>query len=126
MRPFELKAAVQDIMWEGLGPVRDGVGIEAAIGALRRIEKEEILGMALGTEERTYNRDRMEAIEVPFMIRSGLLVAHAALLRKESRGSHYRTDFPERDDREWLKNIVVKRNKDGDVDTRTEKIVQAE
>ncbi len=126
VRPFELKAAVQNIMWEGLGPVRDGAGIEAAIGALRRIEKEQIAGMVLGSRDRTYNRDRMEAIEVPFMIRTGLLVAHAALCRKESRGSHYRSDFPQRDDKEWLRNIVVKRNKDGDVDVRTEKTIQAE
>jgi fumarate reductase (CoM/CoB) subunit A len=126
VRPFELKAAVQDIMWEGLGPVRDGTVIEAAIGSLRRIEKEHLAGMALGCNDRIYNRDRMEAIEVPFMIRTGLLVAHAALCREESRGSHYRTDFPKRDDKEWLKNVVVKRNKDGDVDIGTQKTVQAE
>ncbi len=125
VRPFELKAAVQDIMWEGLGPVRDNAGIEAAIGRLRRIEKEQIAGMSLGSRDRTYNRDRMEAIEVPFMLRAGLLVAHAALLRKESRGSHYRTDFPDRNDEEWLRNVVIKRNKDGDVDIKMEKTVQA-
>jgi fumarate reductase (CoM/CoB) subunit A len=125
VRPFELKAAVQDIMWEGLGPVRNGAGIEAAIAALQRIEKEQIAGMAIGSGGRTYNRDRMEAIEVPFMIRTGLLVAHAALCRKESRGSHYRTDFPERNDKEWLRNIVVKKNENGDIHIETVKTVGA-
>lgn len=125
VRPFELKAAVQDIIWEGLGPVRSGAGIEAAINALERIGKEQIAGMVIGSQDRTYNRDRMEAIEVPFMIRTGLLVARAALCRKESRGSHYRTDFPEKNDEEWLKNIVVKKNKDGDVVVETAKTVQA-
>jgi succinate dehydrogenase/fumarate reductase flavoprotein subunit len=112
-------------MWEGLGPVRSGAGIEAAIDALKRVEKEQIPGMAIGCKDPTYNRDRMEAIEVPFMIRTGLLVAHAALCRKESRGSHYRTDFPERNDKEWLRNVVVKENKDGDVSIETAKTVQA-
>ncbi len=125
VRPFEVKAAVQEIMWEGLGPVRNGAGIEAVIRALRRVEREQIAGMAVGCKDRTYNRDRMEAIEVPFMIRTGLLVAHAALYRKESRGSHYRTDFPERDDRDWLRNVIVKRNKDGDVVIETAETVQA-
>jgi fumarate reductase (CoM/CoB) subunit A len=125
VRPFELKVAVQDIMWEGLGPVRSGAGIEAAIGALQRVEKEQVAGMAIGSSGRTYNRDRMEAIEVPFMIRTGLLVARAALCRKESRGSHYRTDFPERNDNEWLKNVVVKKTKDGDISIETVKTVQA-
>jgi fumarate reductase (CoM/CoB) subunit A len=125
VRPFELKAAVQDIMWKGLGPVRSGAGIEAAISALQQLGKEQIAGMLIGSGGRTYNRDRMEAIEVPFMIRTGLLVANAALSRKESRGSHYRTDFPERNDKEWLKNIVVKKNKEGGVNIETTKTVKA-
>jgi succinate dehydrogenase / fumarate reductase flavoprotein subunit len=104
---------------------RVGAGIEAAINALERIRKEQISGMVIGSQDRTYNRDRMEAIEVPFMIRTGLLVAHAALCRKESRGSHYRTDFPEKNDEEWLRNVVVKKNKDGDVGIETAKTVQA-
>ena len=126
VRPFELKAAVQDIMWEGLGPVRSSGGIEVAINALERIRKEQIAGMVIGSQERTYNRDRMEAIEVPFMIRTGLLVARAALCRQESRGAHYRTDFPERNDEVWLRNIVVKKNKEGDVDIEMAKTVQVE
>jgi len=124
VRPFELKTAVQDIMWEGLGPVRNGAGIKTAIVALQQLEKERMAGMTIGSSGRTYNRDRMEAIEVPFMIRTGLLVAHAALFRKESRGSHYRTDFSEKNDKEWLKNIVVKKNKDNDIKIETEKTVQ--
>ena len=124
VRPFELKAAVQDIIWEGLGPVRSGAGIEAAINALERVRKEQIAGMVIGSPDRTYNRDRMEAIEVPFMIRTGLIVARAALCRQESRGSHYRIDFPERNDEEWFRNVVVKQNKDGDVDIETAETVQ--
>ena len=125
VRPFELKAMVQDIMWQGLGPVRNGAGIEAAIDALERVEKEQTPGMAIGCKDPTYNRDKMEAIEVLFMIKTGLLVAHAALCRKESRGSHYRTDFPERNDKEWLRNVVIKGDKDGDVSIETAKTVQA-
>jgi len=124
VRPFELKTAIQDIMWEGLGPVRNGAGISAAIAALQQLEKDQMAGMTIGSNSRTYNRDKMEAIEVPFMIRTGLLVAHAALFRKESRGSHYRTDFPEKKDNEWLKNIIVKKNKDNDIKIETVKTVQ--
>lgn len=124
-RPFELKAAVQDVMWEKLGPVRDGSGIEAAIDAMEHIQKEQATGMAIGCSDRVYNRDRMEAIEMPLMVRTALLVAHAALRRTESRGSQYRSDFPERNDKEWLRNIVLKRNDAGDVGVRIEKPIQA-
>lgn len=124
-RPFELKAAIQSVMWEKLGPVRDGAGIEAAISTLKEIQKEQMKGMVIGCNDRVYNRDKMEAIEVPFMVRTAILVANAALCRKESRGSQYRTDFPERDDKEWLKNIVIKKNQNVDVDMRIENTIQA-
>jgi succinate dehydrogenase/fumarate reductase flavoprotein subunit len=80
IRPFELKAAVQTVMWDKLGPVRDGSGIEAAISTLKQIEKEQIKGMVIGCDDRVYNRDRMEAIELPLMIKTHL-VAHSALRR---------------------------------------------
>lgn len=124
VRPFELKAAVQDTMWKGLGPVRDGAGINETIKTLQRIENELVPKMAIGYSGRTYNRDRMEAIEVPFMITTGLFVAHAALYRKESRGSHYRTDFPKRNDEEWLRNIIIKKNTKGGVVVETAEIVR--
>ncbi len=114
MRPFEAKAAIQDVMWERLGPVRDGLGIETAITAFERIEREQMTGMVIGCKDRVYNRDRMEAIEVPLMVKTAHLVARAASERKESRGSHYRTDFPERNDEDWLRNIVIKKDGDGE------------
>ena len=125
VRPFELKAAIQAVMWEKLGPVRDGSGIETAISTLERIGKEQIAGMAIGCNDRVYNRDRMEAIEVPFMVKTAILVAQSALRRKESRGSQFRTDFPEQNDKEWLRNIVIKRNENGDVGMKIEKTIQA-
>jgi fumarate reductase (CoM/CoB) subunit A len=125
VRPFELKAAIQAVMWEKLGPVRDGSGIETAISTLERIGKEQAAGMAIGCNDRVYNRDRMEAIEVPFMVKTAILVAQSALQRKESRGSQFRTDFPEQNDKEWLRNIVIKRNENGDVGMKIEKTIQA-
>lgn len=124
VRPFELKAAIQAVMWDRLGPVRDGGGIRSAIEALERMEGSELERMVIGSGSRTYNRDRMEAIEVPFMLKTSLLVARSALAREESRGSHFRTDFPERNDREWLKNLVATRSAGGKVDVRAENIVR--
>jgi fumarate reductase (CoM/CoB) subunit A len=125
VRPFELKAAIQAVMWEKLGPVRDGSGIEAAISALERIRKEQAAGMAIGCKDRVYNRDRMEAIEVPFMVKTAILVARSALQRKESRGSQFRTDFPEQNDKEWLRNIVIKKDGNDGVGMTIEKTIQA-
>ena len=113
VRPFELKEAIQTVMWDKLGPVREGTEMRAAIGLLESVQQTASEQMAVGSPGRTYNRDRMEAIEVPFMITTALLVARSAFLRQESRGSHYRSDFPLRDDSNWLKNLVVTKNTSG-------------
>jgi len=115
-----LKQAVQAVMWDKLGPVREETEIEAAIRVLETIQAAALERMAVGSPGRTYNRERMEAIEVPFMITAALLVARSALVRQESRGSHYRSDFPLRDDSRWMKNLVVKKSRTGgtEIDVR--------
>jgi fumarate reductase (CoM/CoB) subunit A len=124
VRPFELKTAVQNVMWEKLGPVRDGFGMEAAVDTFDQIAKEQVSSMVIGCRDQIYNRDKMEAIEVAFMAKTAALVARSALERKESRGSQYRTDYPERDDEKWLRNIIIKKSGNEDVELRTEKTIQ--
>ena len=111
VRPFEFKEAIQAVMWDKLGPVREETEMKAAIDTLEKIQRTAQEQMAVGSRSRTYSRDRMEAIEVKFMITTALLVARSALMRQESRGSHYRTDFPLPNDGKWLKNLVVTKNR---------------
>jgi fumarate reductase (CoM/CoB) subunit A len=115
IRTFELKEAIQRIMWDRLGPVRDEAGIETAIHDLEKIQKHDLEGMVVGSHDRKYNRERMEAIELPLMIRTALFVAYSASARRESRGSHYRTESPVPDDSNWLKNIVLTKSNNGEV-----------
>lgn len=79
--------------------------------------------MVIGSRSRKYNRERMEAVEVTLMIKTALLVAYSALARQESRGSHYRTDFPLSDDKGWLKNIVLTKNRNDKVEISVKEIV---
>ncbi len=87
--------------------------MKEAVAQLESIERTANEQMAIGHPARMYNRDRMEAIEVPFMIKTALLVARSALLCEESRGGHYRSDFPLQDDNRWLKNVVISKNRSG-------------
>ena len=64
--------------------------------------------MALAGNDRIANYDWMQAIEVSSMARLAEVVARASLERTESRGAHYRDDFPEMDDKKWLRNILVR------------------
>jgi succinate dehydrogenase/fumarate reductase flavoprotein subunit len=55
----------------------------------------------------------ISAPELENMTTVGMLIATAALGRRESRGVHFRRDYPERNDEEWKKNIVLKRTGSG-------------
>ena len=78
----------------------------------------------LGTEHKgkIYNREWMEALQLPNLIVYLQMVANAALTRTESRGAQYRLDHTKSDNEKWLKNIVVTR-KNGKMDISTVPVV---
>ncbi|RPF49674.1 L-aspartate oxidase [Thermodesulfitimonas autotrophica] len=92
-----LRTELQSLMQEHVGPVRTAAGLEAI---LRRFEEWEWLR---GREVRT-----PEAMEFRNMFDVAELIAEAALMRTESRGGHYRTDYPESKPR-WRKHIILRR-----------------
>ncbi len=63
--------------------------------------------MATDDKGVVFNQDVLGAIELGFMLDNAEAVLMSALERKESRGAHYRTDYEERDDEEWLKHVNV-------------------
>jgi len=95
----ELIAQIQDLMWNEVGLVRTRLGIQKAIKTL-----EEMAGRL--TNPKT--RRRHEAANLHT---AALLVARSALAREESRGAHYRVDYPDHDDRKFLKHSVVRNDK---------------
>jgi succinate dehydrogenase / fumarate reductase flavoprotein subunit len=62
---------------------------------------------------KTFNTDLIEAVEVGHLLDLAEALVDGALTREESRGAHYREDFPKRDDANWLKHSMVYRNPDG-------------
>jgi succinate dehydrogenase / fumarate reductase flavoprotein subunit len=101
-----LKSKIQKIMDDYVGVVKNGVSLEKALSELRIIERDEIPKIYLG-DDKGYD-SLVEALDVINMVCTGQIVASAALYRTESRGAHYREDFPRRNDDKWLKNVVVK------------------
>jgi succinate dehydrogenase / fumarate reductase flavoprotein subunit len=57
-----------------------------------------------------FNQDVLGALELDFMLDNAEAIVISALERKESRGAQFRTDYPERNDGEWLKHINVEAN----------------
>jgi succinate dehydrogenase / fumarate reductase flavoprotein subunit/fumarate reductase flavoprotein subunit len=110
---FDAREELEDLMWEKVGVVRNGPDLEKAVNTLQDLrDRADQCGGAAKAGGTTYNSRWNEAINVVNLTAIAEVIARSALTREESRGAHYRTDFPEQDPR-WLKNIRVKPAADG-------------
>jgi succinate dehydrogenase / fumarate reductase flavoprotein subunit len=101
-----LKQELGDTMNEHLGVFRHAEGIQVALDRVRALAED--FGSAYIDDRGTvFNQDVLGAIELGFLLDNAEAACMAALHRTESRGAHYRTDLPERNDEEWLKHIVL-------------------
>ncbi|HEV8130716.1 MAG TPA: FAD-binding protein [Acidobacteriota bacterium] len=101
---FLLRQRLEDLMWEKVGIVRNGAGLQAALSELQSLRQRTEDGRARGAN--AFNQEWNEAINVINLTLVAEMIARSALLRGESRGAHYRTDHPVSRS-EWLKNICV-------------------
>ncbi len=104
--PFELKKLMQQIMMDKVGIFRNGKDLEQAVEELK-VLNQRARRIALRNRISSSNPELVEAIRVPKMIRLAQCVAYGALLREESRGAHAREDYPQRNDRDWLKRTLT-------------------
>jgi fumarate reductase (CoM/CoB) subunit A len=106
--PLRIRRKIQALLWDDVGVLRNGAGLQASLEKLEAIRKEYEKDLRLRQNSGRFNNELIEAIEVSNMFDVAEIIARAALLREERRGGHYREDYPNRDDKNWLKNIVVK------------------
>jgi succinate dehydrogenase / fumarate reductase flavoprotein subunit len=96
-------------MNEHVAVFRDAAGLATAHTTIRRLKEEEQTA-AIDDHGAIFNQDLIGAIELGYMLDVAEAIVVAAIERKESRGAQFRTDFPERDDAEWLKHVDISRN----------------
>ncbi len=111
-RVSEIKAELGETMDSKVAVFRDEEGIQSALDTVRRL-KEEADGAWIDDRGTIFNQDVLGALELQNMLQQAEATCMAALERKESRGAQFRTDYPERNDEEWLKHIDVSLNGDG-------------
>jgi succinate dehydrogenase / fumarate reductase flavoprotein subunit len=85
---------------------RDEAGLYQAHEIVRRL-KEEAQHAYVDDRGTVFNQDVLGAIELGYMLDCAETIVVAALERKESRGAQFRTDYPDRDDEQWLKHIDI-------------------
>jgi succinate dehydrogenase / fumarate reductase, flavoprotein subunit len=111
-RVSEIKRELGETMNQYVAVYRDKAGLEQALAVVNRL-REEAESAYIDDRGTVFNQDVLGAIELGYMLDCAHAIVVASLERKESRGAQFRTDFPERNDEDWLKHIDISLNGDG-------------
>jgi succinate dehydrogenase / fumarate reductase flavoprotein subunit len=111
-RISEIRRELGKVMDEHVSVFRDEEGIKFALETVKEL-KERHKTAYIDDHGSIFNQDVLGAMELGFMLDNAECICVGALHRTESRGAQYRTDFPERNDDDWLKHIDLSMNGDG-------------
>jgi len=115
-----IRKEIQQVMWDNLGIIRNREGILKSINKIEAIDYH-IKHSKCTLKNNIFNRELLLCIENKSLISFAKCICVAALERKESRGSHYRSDYPIKDDKGWFKNIIIEKA-DGEIQVKYNKI----
>lgn len=107
-----LRQEMHEAMESGAGIYRSRSSLEQSANKIRELQ-ERARKLVLDDHSRTFNTELPAAFELSFMLDVAETIIQSALHRTESRGAHQRTDFPARDDANFLKHSLAYRNADG-------------
>lgn len=107
-RAYPIRNDLQNLMMDKCSVFRNESDMSKALSDLESI-KERYKSVRIEDKRSNYNTDLTEALELECLIGLAETILKSALARQESRGAHYREDFPERDDKNWLKHTLIQR-----------------
>jgi succinate dehydrogenase / fumarate reductase flavoprotein subunit len=105
-RVAELRRQVQKVMTEHCGIYRDQETLEQGIALLEKLEQRYERDLLVSDRSMVFNMELVAVLELGSLITVGKIIMYSALWRKESRGAHFRNDYPQRNDREFLKHSL--------------------
>jgi succinate dehydrogenase / fumarate reductase flavoprotein subunit len=111
-RVSEIKAELGATMDKYVAVFRDEEGLATALEIVHNL-KEEAQTVAIDDKGSVFNQDLYSALELGYMLDNAECTVVGAIERRESRGAQFRTDYPERNDDEWLKHINLTYTPDG-------------
>lgn len=111
--PYEIKRELQELMTRYFYVYRTGDSMIEGLKGLRELRSR--FEMGVEDKSRVYNTNLTNMLEVDAMLRIAEVIAVGAINRTESRGAHYRLDYPKRDDANWLKHTLVSLSAEGPV-----------
>ncbi|HCG91395.1 MAG TPA: succinate dehydrogenase/fumarate reductase flavoprotein subunit [Dehalococcoidia bacterium] len=111
-RIAKLRLAMGTSMNDNLAVYRDAKGMQQSVEDIKNF-KERYKNLPVDSKGKIFNTDLIFHLELGFMLDCAEAIASSGLERKESRGAQSRLDYPERDDENWLKHILVKNTENG-------------
>ena len=107
-----LRIEMQNVMMEHCSVFRQDKGLSKALSVIKSL-KDRYEGVAIDNRESRFNTDLLEALELESLLGLAEVILTSAIARKESRGAHFREDYPVRDDQNWLKHTLAQKTDDG-------------
>jgi succinate dehydrogenase/fumarate reductase flavoprotein subunit len=108
IKPAELLRNVQKAAYEKLGLIRDNNGLSEFVKYIEMVKKDQLPKLCTVSKSMNYNKEWFEALELENIVQLLELSAKSAVMRTESRGVHYRSDYAWTDNDNWLKEIVLR------------------
>jgi succinate dehydrogenase / fumarate reductase flavoprotein subunit len=118
---FDINNELKKVMFEDVGIYRNEKDMTAALNKVREL-KDRFKHVRVTDTGKIFNTELLNAWELGNLLDVAEVVAVCALNRTESRGGHSREDYPERDDKNWLKHTLIRR-KDGKLDITYKPVV---
>jgi fumarate reductase flavoprotein subunit len=104
---FELTGLMQDTMTNNVGIFREGERLSEAVATLQALQQR-AQNIRLHSSARGASPELVASYRLHHMLRLAQCTAYGALQRTESRGAHYRADYPRRDDLNWMKRTLAR------------------
>lgn len=120
--PARIREEMQDLMMNEVGIFREDAGLRQAVAGLDEL-RERYRHIRVQDKGTNFNTDLLEAWELGALLDCARVTAACALNRTESRGAHYREDFPERDDDDWLRHTLAYRRDDDSIEIAYKPVV---
>ena len=103
----QIRRRLRDLLTEQVGIFRNEADLAEAVARIHEL-REQYQAVSIETPLGPFNFELLSVLELEGLLYLGEMTAAGALARKESRGSHWRTDYPERNDADWLKHTLAR------------------
>lgn len=119
---FDIATTMKKVMFDKMGIFRSGKGMEEALTVVREL-KERYKHVSVTDTGRIFNMELINVWELGNLLDLAEAITVSAIARTESRGGHSREDYPDRDDKNWLKHSLAWARPDGTIDLKYKPVV---